>query len=578
MPMPSTVQTILDSMTLEQKVGQLLVFGFSGPFPHRDIVEAIRNYHPAGFRVTPHSRKFKRYLGADHPGATRVMRDPEPNERVYAHLGSSPKTSPAKYAQTLNTLRALSMETGAGIPLYFSTDYEGNVSADYSSPEFYGVPHPMGLVASGDEGLCHRVALLVARQLKAIGIDWVHSPVLDVNTNPLNPEIGTRAYGPDPDQVARYALASLRGFQEGNVVATGKHFPGRGPSAEDAHFDVPTIPASRDVLERIHLAPYRKLIAAGLPAIMLAHSIYPSLDPKQEVATLSKAIVTDLLRGELGFQGVITTDSFTMGGIVMRYEVAEAAIRSFEAGVDLLLLKDESALRGEVWKGVCDAVRAGRLSEERVNESVARTLAVKERFGLLHGTRGIVDPAATTAILHTPMHETIAREAARKSLVVLRDRDGLLPLAKDKRICVVEQNAFTQAEMNNERIHPCALVQALYERGLDVYGVDFSNLNDEAQWSQIAERVAGADWIVHSGWYQRGGYAGGQQHAKMLSLGKPTVFVTNSPYPEVVHPDMGTVVVTFSMFVESMEAAADLLAGNTTATASLSFDPTRELV
>ena len=165
-------------MDLPQKVGQLLVFGFSGAVPHRDVMEIVSRVAPAGLRVVPRSRKFTRYFGPDHPGYARVIRKPERTERVYAAAVRAPRVSPEFYANTLNTLRQCSLESGARIPLYFCTDYEGNVVADFASPQFFGVPHPMGLAASGDVDLCRRVALLVARQLKAIGIDWIHSPVV----------------------------------------------------------------------------------------------------------------------------------------------------------------------------------------------------------------------------------------------------------------------------------------------------------------------------------------------------------------------------------------------------------------
>lgn len=573
--MSDQVGKIISRMTLEQKIGQKLVFGFSGVYPHRDTVEVIEKYHVAGFRVSPHWRKFVRYFGADHPGAKRVLRDPEPNERVYGATEYRYAYTVAEYARVLNTLRQRSLETGAGIPIHFSTDFEGNTSADLLAPGVVGFPHPMGLAASGDPSLCRRVARVIATQLKAVGIDWIQSPVLDVNTNPANPEIGTRSYSPDPKVLTKYAVESLRGFTEGNIAATGKHFPGRGASDLDAHFDVAVLNESADRMREVHLAPYRALIAEGLPAIMLAHSIFPALDPEKEVATVSRAIVTDVLRGELGFDGVVITDSFTMGGLVARYEVQEAAIRAVEAGVDVILLKDDNALRGEVFYGLVDAVKSGRIGERRVEESVARVLRIKERCGLLSGKKGIVDPEKAQEVLRNPFHAETEKEAAAKSLVVLRDRDGLLPLRPGVRVLVAEEVSDFLARSGSAVAHAGALYEALLEQGVDAFYADFDMPHFDSGLRIVAQRSQRADLLICTAYYTRNVPDVRHLRRHLLALGKPTIFVTNSPYAEVVLPEMHTVLVTFSQFTASMAAAADVITGKTRRKTALPFDPER---
>ena len=366
------INKLLNSMTLEQKIGQMLALGFSGTYPHPDIVRMIEQYHIAGFRVTPAGRKFVRYLKPGSPGEARVVRALEADEREYGAQITAPNVPPVEYARVLNTLRQRALDTGAHIPLYFALDFEGSQSIDYYAPGMSGFPHPMGLAQSGDPTLARRVARAIGAQLNAVGINWIHSPDLDVNTDPRNPEINTRSYSPDPQIVAEYATQALLGFNDANLIATGKHFPGRGHSSQDAHFDVAVIGESRERMNAAHLAPYRALIQAGLPAIMLAHSIFPALDPSREVATISQPIVTGILREELGFDGVVMTDSFTMGGLANRYEIPDAAVRAIEAGVDLVLLKDENALRGEVYRGLFDAVRAKRLRRTRQSIRAAR--------------------------------------------------------------------------------------------------------------------------------------------------------------------------------------------------------------
>jgi len=392
----------------------------------------------------------------------------------------------------------------------------------------------------------------------------------------MNPEIGTRAYSPNPDTIIEHALESLRGFDEAGVIATGKHFPGRGHSVEDVHFGIATIGESAERMQQIHLAPYKALIDQGLPAIMLAHSIFPAIDPTEEIATLSKPIVTDLLREELGFDGVIMTDSFTMGGLVAKYEVDEAAIRSIEAGVDLILLKDENALRGDVFRGLVDAVRSGRLPESRVEEAARHVLTAKARAGLLDGKGGLVDLDTVEPRLAEPENRATARESFRRSTVVLRDRSDQLPLPKGARLLVIEQVTWITSLLNTEEGHTGALQEALLERGYDARMIDFRTSEElDAIWPEV-ERIAGeVDAIVHFGYYNRGEPAQKTAHARITALPVPTIFVSNDPYDYLVSDQMDTVVVTFSPMAMAMESAADILCGRENASARLDFEPSK---
>lgn len=580
------IDKILDAMTLEQKIGQMLALGFSGTYPHPDILRMIEQYHVAGFRVTPGSRKFIRELKPGSAGEPRVRRVPESDERVYGSKIGAPSVSSQEYARTLNTLRQRALDSGAGIPLYFALDFEGNQSIDYYTLGMSGFPHAMGIAQSGDPTLARRVARAIGKQIEAIGINWIHSPVLDVNTDPLNPEINTRSYSPDPTVVAEYALQALLGFNDANIIATGKHFPGRGQSEQDAHYEVNLIHESRARMELIHLAPYRALIRAGLPAIMLAHSGFPSLDPSGSVATISKPIVTDILRGELGFDGVVMTDSFTMGGLANQYDIPEAAIRAAEAGVNLILLKDENALRGEVYCGLLNAVKTKRLSEDQVNESVRRVLIAKNRVGLFDGGRGIVDINRVAEKLFDAEHAQVARESAEKSVIVLRQQENVLPLKSGTRVLVVEQVNVLHRRLNDSAAYPGALYHALLERGMNAIYTDFDAESFEEAWKFVQVRAADVEVIIHTGYYERssanisGAGASGytslnlEHHERFLGLGKPTIFVTNSPYPYIVSPKMPTVVVSFSAFAESMRAVARVLCGDMPAR-QLNFDSTQ---
>ena len=237
---------------------------------------------------------------------------------------TAPVCTASEYKAVLDSLQTAARKRPLSIPLHFSYDQEGGTSADFSFGGVNLFTKPMGIRAMNDPKMAYEIALAVSRQSRAVGFNWIHSPVLDVNSDPRNPEIYTRAYSDIAEEVAEYAEESCRGFQEGRMIATGKHFPGRGHSDVDAHFGVPIIDVDRDTMMRRELLPYKRLIEKDLlPSIMIAHSIFPAFDP-DNIATVSKPILTGLLREELGFDGVITTDSMTMGAVATRYGVANA--------------------------------------------------------------------------------------------------------------------------------------------------------------------------------------------------------------------------------------------------------------
>ena len=553
-----SVDKILNAMTLPQKVGQMFCLGFCGRYPHRDILDIIDKYQPAGFRVTPSGRKFARYLPDGHPGADRVVRPPELLERVYGVKCLAWQQSLAGYAKTLNTLRARALESGAGVPLYFSLDFEGDSSADLWGQESFGVPSCLGIARHGDLDLARDIACAVARQLRAVGINSLHSPSLDVNTCENNPEIGERSFSDDPDVCSQFGLAMLKGYRDGGVWATAKHFPGRGESTVDAHFEVPVIDCSREVMNAVHMAPYRVLVEGGLPAIMLAHTVYPALDATREIATLSKPIVSGILRDQLGFDGIVMTDSFTMGGLVARYEVVEAVLRSIEAGVDVVLLKDETALRGETIEGVIDAVRSGRIGEDRIHASAQRVLKTKAEYGLLDGSGGIVDPEAVSGRIRSAENLAVAARANRASVSLLRS-DEPLPIAPGARVLVIEQCSGFQRLYNDEQVHVGTLYEALLERGCDALYTDYDGGNLDAIWSHVEILLSHIDVIVHTGYFQSGHSSFVSDFERIEAIPVPSVFVTNSPYPHTVSPIMKNVILRTTQCKGADEAVAELI-------------------
>jgi len=558
------VQKIIEKMTLEQKVGGCFMMDFEGTVAGPYTREMIERFHIAGLRVETGCRGKVSYVrGATDTRAQlyreRTDRPPKGHIRDFKHH-AAPKVSPGCYARTLNALRQLSMERPLGIPIHFTMDQEGNGTENLALGDIRCFPPAMGLTSTNDIELVERAAEANAMQLRAVGINWLHSPVLDVNTDPENPEIGVRAYSNDPDRVAEYACATFRGYRKHNIVTTGKHFPGRGESKVDAHDVCPTVDLPLDELMEIHVKPYRALIAAGIPAIMTAHTECPALDDSGLPATISKKIVTGLLREELGFDGVVTTDNLFMRGMVERYGLAESCIRALLSGHDLLLFRNDDAMCEEAFNEVLEAARSGRLPEERLDEANRRILGVKHDYGLFDEDV-LVDPEKAADPQHDPIVLKTEREAAEKA-TQLRNDAKLIPLAPDTKVLLVEMIHTTHLNLNNENCHPQIFWELLQEFGPNIYGVELK-MNDEQGRARIMRRVPEADVLILTVWK---GHRAGRRTDDLIDFltetGKPLIIVTDSPYlVEGITHEHDTVVNVFSGNPESLRVAGKIIFG-----------------
>jgi beta-N-acetylhexosaminidase len=282
----------------------------------------------------------------------------------------------------------------------------------------------MALGATEDPELAYEMGRVTGREARAVGIHVPFAPVLDVNNNPDNPIINVRSLGEDPALVARLGRAFVRGVQSEGALATGKHFPGHGDTETDSHLALPVIRVSRERLEAVELRPFQTAIDAGMQGVMTAHIAVPSLNGGDGLpATLSREILTGLLREEMGFQGLVFTDAMDMFAIDRRFDRGEAAVRALEAGADVLLMPPGPEAARD---GVVEAVRSGRLPEERLDASVRRLLEVKEELGL--DRRRTVPVEEVPRVVGIPSHEILAREIADRSVTLLRNDRNLLPL------------------------------------------------------------------------------------------------------------------------------------------------------
>lgn len=296
-------------------------------------------------------------------------------------------------------------------PLLVGVDQEGGRVVRLPQP--FLIPPPAAVLGRIDDPeLTRDVARAVGRELRAAGFTWNLAPVLDVHTNPDNPIIGDRAFSHDPHCVVRMGLAAFRGFQEAGILTTGKHFPGHGETAADSHLTLPESPQLKARWNAVEFLPFREAIRAGVPSILVAHLNCPALDPAAP-SSLSRSVVTDILRGELGFDGVVVSDDLEMEAIVARFDIGEAAVRFLEAGGDLILICRDADRQRIAVAAVESAVRSGRLSIARLKLSLDRLQAIRARFALDRHER-FRDTAS--AVVGHPAHASLLDSVQKKAL------------------------------------------------------------------------------------------------------------------------------------------------------------------
>lgn len=405
------IEAQLAQMSLEQKVGQVMMIGFDGLTLDNGLRQMIEQYHVGGVIL------FARNV-----------------------------ESPDQVARLCNDLQAAALHSGHP-GLFLAIDQEGGRVARLTQKAgFTEFPSAMALAAAGESTgstqTAFDVAQAMAAEMRSVGLNVDFAPVMDVNNNPQNPVIGTRSFGSDPQQVGQYGVAFFLGLQNSGVMAFGKHFPGHGDTSVDSHIALPVVTHSRDRLEAVEFAPFRAAIQAqdaagrGIAGFMSAHATYPSLDP-ENAATLSSKVLTVLLRQEMGYDGLLVTDSLEMGALATSgYPAPKAAAFSLQAGADLLLFNRDYALHQQAYVEVLQWVRDGRIPQSRLDEAARRVLLAKAQFDILSPKP--VDVQAAVDLAGKAQHQALAKDVARRAITVLRDEADLLPIGDPQQVFVVE--------------------------------------------------------------------------------------------------------------------------------------------
>ena len=469
--------------------------------------------------------------------------------------------APEELTAALNQLQEIAMKRPAGIPLHVTIDMEGDFKNDYTAGRVLQFPPPMGMTAIGDLDLAYKVANVMGKQMAAIGVTQFYHPVCDVNINPLNPEIGVRSFGDDPKVCAKFVEATVRGYQDAGIVATIKHFAGRGDSATDAHDVLDVCRADLKRMREVELFTFQAGVNVGAKALMTAHTIFPAFD-KEFPATLSHKILTGLLRGEMGFKGVIVSDAIGMAAILKKWPLPQACAMAIKAGVDTILLKADDESRAQCLFGIKSAIERGELSEERLNDAVRRLLCMKYDQGLFEKA-GKMDPKKTTAIVRSKENIDFSWEVAHKALLVVRDDKKLLPLKKDKKILVIEQcipYSFLGKDLYS---HPHMFCEQMAKHSINLILDDTAFYANDEEVAEALKLAKEADMVVMTNYYARIEKRGNNQHLvkALKDAGHTVVVVTNFPYLKGTTKQADAVVCNFSGSPDSIRVAADLLFG-----------------
>ncbi|MDX1919226.1 MAG: glycoside hydrolase family 3 N-terminal domain-containing protein [Candidatus Caenarcaniphilales bacterium] len=378
------VQERMKEMTLEEKVGQMIMPALkaNSNFDFKQVKENIQNYHVGGYHFV-----------LDEHGL---------------HKQRSIK-------KLINW-----MQNQSQLPLLIASDFEGGLGFYFNDAT--RVPRAMAIGATGDTNSAYEIAQIVAKEARALGVHINFYPDVDINSNSKNPIINIRSFGAEPDLVSSMAVQYIRGLQQNKVIAVAKHFPGHGNTSIDSHIGLPTVNSSLEELKKLELKPFQASIDEGVQGIMSAHVLLPKVDEQMLPATMSKPILTNLLKEQMGFKGLLFTDAMMMGSIAKNYPNASSCVMAVKAGADVILYPVNVA---ESYQSILKAVKEGEISEERINESVKKILLKKYELGLLESLSGI-----RTGTTHQDKlkHEKTASLVMERAITLVKDSNSLLPL------------------------------------------------------------------------------------------------------------------------------------------------------
>lgn len=503
------VEKIFEAMSVEQKVGQIMVVGVKGKFIDPEISSMIEHLHIGGV--------------------------------ILFENNVSSFTSLRRFIISMQKIA----QRGKNPGLFICVDQEGGRIARLKEDKgFTEFPSAMAVAATGNIDNVRGIARSLSCELKALGINVDLAPVLDVNNNPSNPVIGIRSYGSYPSRVSEFGCAFIEALQEEGIMAVGKHFPGHGDTSVDSHVSLPVVSHQRERLETVELAPFKAAMKSGVAGIMSAHVLFLAIDSAAGVpATLSSKVLRGLLRGELGFEGLIFTDSLEMGALKESgHPLPEAAVEALNAGADILLFNVDYATQRRVYDFIVEKVKSGQVSQDVLDIAVKRVLTAKARFGILKNRQ------YTDSTFHWFKKRNLrmfSRKVAQKSITLLRDNADLLPLKPNKKAIVIE----TDNNLGLRRMLGITALQVGQQP-------DMRDINNAVNLCRNADVVIVATTDVEKNLRQA------VLVNELLKVNRHIIVVAmHSPYDLLYFKDVPAYLVTYGSSPPSVRALADVLKG-----------------
>ncbi|MEQ4205297.1 glycoside hydrolase family 3 protein [Actinopolymorpha sp. B17G11] len=527
------IAQVVRRMSLEEKVGQLLVTHVYGATADTPDARNTSTYGVA----TPAEIVAKYHLGG-----------------ICYFTWSGNISEPRQVAGLSNGLQRAAVESGAGVPLLISTDQEQGTIVRVGPPATQ-FPGNMALGASRDAAAAREAAAITGKELAALGINQDYAPVADVNVDPANPVIGVRSFGADPTLARTLTAAQVKGYErDAGIIATAKHFPGHGDTELDSHTEIPVIRHTKEQWEQIDAPPFEAAIEAGIGSIMTGHLVFPELDPSEDPATLSYPIMTGILREQLGYDGVVCTDSLGMQGVRDKYGDDRVVVLAVNAGVDMLLRPPAFDLAHQA---LLEAVRAQEISRRRLDEAVTRILRLKLAEGIVH--EPYVDVDEVDEIVGTPDHLARADRITERTTTLVKNGADLLPLAPGARTVLVTGSGVAAT---------ATLAEAMTDRGATAESYATGTRPTDTAIATAVERAAACDLTIvltQKAWDTKETDPQARQqrlvHA-LVATGRAVVVVAvNDPYDIAHFTEAQTYLVTYAGNAVAMRACARVLFG-----------------
>ncbi|MET8692824.1 glycoside hydrolase family 3 protein [Streptomyces bauhiniae] len=538
-PNDAALRAVIARMTLEEKVGQLFVsriYGHSATAPDQADIDA--NMTELGVRTADELIERYRVGGIIYFTWAHNTRDPH------------------QIADLSNGIQRSSLTRPRGLPMLIATDQEHGAVCRIGKPATL-LPGAMALAAGRSRTDVRTTGRISGTELRAMGVNQDYAPDADVNVNPANPVIGVRSFGADPALVGALVAAEVKGYQAAGVAATAKHFPGHGDTAVDSHTGFPVITHSRELWDKLDAVPFRAAIAAGIDSVMTAHIQFPALDPSGDPATLSHPIVTGILRGELGYDGVVITDSLGMEGVRTKYGDDRVPVLALKAGVDQLLNPPSMDV---AYNAVLAAVRNGELTEARVEESVLRILRMKAKLGLFQDTR--VTRAGVDRTVGNKQHLAAADHIADRTTTLLVNEGRLLPLDRRRQPKILVVGADPASPSGTTGPPTGVLAAALTELGFTATALSTGTAPTADAVTKAVTAAQDADAVIVATYNVTASSSQRTLVQRLLATGRPVIALAiRNPYDVAQLTEVKAHLAAYCWTDVELRAAARVIAG-----------------